>query len=100
VKGIDSDAVALGASGASRIEASGRGKRLDLEVSGASTVKAADLPAESAEAEVSGASHAEVRAAESVRGSVSGASHLRALGGPKTRSVTTSGASQVQYPAE
>jgi hypothetical protein len=100
VKGIDSDAVALGASGASRVEASGRGKRLDLEVSGASTVKAADVPFESAKVDVSGASNAEVHVAESVQGGVSGASHLKALGGPKTRSVSTSGASQVQYPVE
>jgi hypothetical protein len=97
VKGIESDSLDVGASGATTVTLSGKAKRAKVDVSGASTIRAFRLPVESAQADVSGASRVEVRASDSVSGEASGASSIKVAGKPKSRSVSTSGASSISY---
>lgn len=100
VEGIKADKVDFEASGASQLTAEGSAHDLKVVASGASQVHAEKLAAEAAEARVSGASNAKVRAVKAVRGDASGASRIHVVGRPETKAVATSGASSVQYEAE
>ncbi len=95
VQGLSSDSVDVDATGASRVSLAGKGKRLTLEASGASRFLAPDVPFDTAKVELSGASRGEVQVAGSIDGDASGASTLSIRGKPASRSVRTSGASQV-----
>jgi hypothetical protein len=95
VRQINSGAVTVEISGASRMTLVGKAKSVTLGVSGASHVKAESLTAESAVLDVSGASHVEIGATATIKGDISGASHLDVLGSPDVRNVGSSGASHV-----
>ncbi len=101
VRDIDAGALDAEASGASTLTVIGQAKTVNVSSSGASTVEATQLAAESVRLDVSGSSRAEVRASDSARGSASGASDVTVEGAPGDRGVETSGASHVSYlPAE
>ncbi len=95
VQGLSSDSVDVDATGAGQVSLAGKGKRLTLEVSGASKFLAPDVPFDTAKVELSGASRGEVQVTGSIDGDVTGASTLSIRGKPASRSVRTSGASQV-----
>ena len=87
--------VALDASGASDVDATGRTGSYALAASGASSVDVRDLTATDVEVDVSGASSVDLYATATVRGSASGASNLEVHGNPTSVEVDTSGASSV-----
>jgi len=88
--------VRLGASGASRITLSGKGRKMALEISGASQGNLQDFVVADAAVELSGASRATVNATGKLDADVSGASALRYTGNPTMGSVKSSGASTIQ----
>jgi hypothetical protein len=87
--------VALDASGASEVDATGTTGSYQLDASGASRVDVKDLVATDVELDVSGASNVELYAIGTVRGSASGASSLDIYGNPASVLVDSSGASSV-----
>jgi hypothetical protein len=94
---VQSGSLELVAEGASTVYAKGKTESLKAEALGASTVSAPDLQAEKATVSIEGASTGKLRVSGSVDGSVDGASNATISGGPKTRSVSTTGASSVSY---
>jgi hypothetical protein len=100
IEGLESQGLALEASGASQVSASGTTRTLKIELSGASQVHAGKLATTTAEVDLSGASSGTIRATESIQGDLTGASRLRILGTPAKEAVTISGASQVDHSPE
>jgi len=80
-------------SGASQATLTGSTKKLTIENSGASRLTARDFAAESVNAELSGASHAEVHAEAELHVAAAGASTLRYTGEPTQVHGETNGAS-------
>ena len=97
VGGLVAESVEVKAEGASRITLTGKGKRLTLDVMGASKATMTGASFESAKVDVGGASRGELNVTGSIDGEVSGASSLSVRGNPTTRDVKTSGASKVSY---
>lgn len=97
VKGIDGDSLEIEVSGASSLKLAGRVKRLDVDVSGASDVAAAGLVADAVEVESSGASNAEVTANASITADASGASSIVWLGTATQIDRDASGASSIEH---
>lgn len=95
VSGVDASPFRATASGASQVIVSGHTADARLNASGASTVAAAQLTAEIASVEATGASTIEVNASKSVEGTASGASHVTVWGGAASTNVSTSGGSSV-----
>ncbi len=87
--------VALMASGASDVDATGTTGSYELDASGASRVDVRDLIATDVELDVSGASSVDLYATGTVRGSASGASNLDIYGNPTSVLIDSSGASSV-----
>jgi phage shock protein PspC (stress-responsive transcriptional regulator) len=69
--------------GASKLRLSGTASHMEVDVTGASHLDAFDFQAEEINAEVSGASHANVYASKVLNADANGASHLRYKGDPK-----------------
>lgn len=93
---IKTDDLSLMLSGASVASFSGSASRLSASVSGASSLKAAELASNTVEVSVSGASSAKINAKEVLKATANGASSIRYSGDPKDKSVDVSGASSVK----
>ncbi len=83
-------------SGASHVELSGSAAALEVTVSGASDLEAADLSIGELTIDLSGASHAAVTVRTSLSAGASGASNLIYSGSPEITRSDTSGASSIQ----
>jgi len=95
LKDVSNEELALNASGASKITASGSTALLTIDVSGASKVLGSDLASKQATVETSGASSADIKVSDSLNAHASGASHIRYVGSPGTLDVDRSGAGTV-----
>ena len=82
-------------SGASNVTLTGQAKRLEGDVSGATTLKAYDLKVASAKVDLSGASSARMHVTDRLDADASGASSLTYRGSASIRS-NTSGASSIK----
>ena len=87
-------------SGASKVELEGVSDSLLLDASGAANIDADRLISKFVEVGLSGASKADVNSSETAKGDVSGASKVNCKGNPKTREISTSGTSKVDYDVE
>jgi len=81
--------------GASKVKATGRVGKLQVELSGASEANLKALESESAKVQASGASRAWIRTHGNLDASASGASEIKYLGKPTHVADETSGASSV-----
>lgn len=97
VLGIDGDSLELEVSGASTLRVVGRTKRLEADVSGASTLDASAVDADAVEIETSGASSAQVVANTSLAAEASGASSLVWRGNATQVNGDASGASSIEH---
>ena len=82
--------------GVSRLVLSGSGERLEAEISGASSLDAADYPADYAVIEVSGASKARVNVEKELEIDASGGSSVRYTGDPMITSERSAGSSIIK----
>jgi RNA polymerase sigma factor (sigma-70 family) len=90
---IKAESVKLQLSGASKVQLEGSAKNGTVRCSGASSVKLKDFSLDSANVQLSGASHAVVNCKSMLDYEVSGASNLKYLGDPKIGKKETSGVS-------
>lgn len=79
--------------GASQLRLSGKGKKIDAVVSGASTLSAFDFPVDEVKIVVTGASQAKVNTSQKLSASVSGASGVLYRGSPVVEAVVTGASS-------
>lgn len=91
VENIDNGRIKLDASGAGKINLSGKTGMLRLSLSGAVKVNAKDLIANNASVEISGASKADVYASTELRADISGVGSLDYYGNPKNVRSSVSG---------
>lgn len=96
--GYDQDRLELDVSGASEVMASGRTRRLDVEMSGASQARLGDLRVEALEAALSGASVATLTPSQSADVRLSGASTATLTTRPAQISSRVTGASNLRQP--
>jgi hypothetical protein len=96
LSGVKNTALNVQSSGASKINVEGTTGNLTVDVSGASTVDAANLQAENSNVDASGACSVTVNASNEVEAHASGASKIRYTGTPKNVIKKTSGASRVE----
>lgn len=82
-------------SGASTTKIAGEVKNLKIEASGASDVKSYDLVTENSSVIISGASDVKLTVTNSIKAKASGASNLFYKGNPKSREISSSGASNI-----
>lgn len=97
--GLDAKALTASGSGGATLTLSGRAARLQVDLSGGSTLHARKLDADKVELHASGGCQGELRATTEVRGSLSGGSQMQVLGKPNAR-VSTSGGSSIEYGAD
>lgn len=71
-------------------------KKLEVDVSGATSLDARDLKAENVEIDISGASNAKVYASNKLEAEASGASHITFYGDPEKVETDVSGASNIK----
>jgi hypothetical protein len=83
-------------SGASQCNLTGKVERLSIDSSGASRVDATTLTAKVVEADLSGASTADVHVSDELTAKASGASTLRFVGSPEKLTQTVTGAATVR----
>jgi hypothetical protein len=95
VAGFDNDELELGISGSGELTASGKTKRLLIDVSGAGEADAQKVEAGHVEIEVSGAAKVDVGEPKTLDVDISGAGKVRHDGSPKIRK-TISGAGLIQ----
>lgn len=88
--------ISLGSHGASSVKIAGSSTLLVAHVDGASSLKGADLKAESVEIKASGAASASINVSQKLVGSASGASTIRYSGDPKDKNVKVSGSSTIK----
>jgi hypothetical protein len=93
---VKADALTLQLSGASNCKITGDVSWLKLECSGASKAVTDQVAAKTVEADLSGASSAEIRATDELTVKASGASSLRYAGSPETVTKDVHGASTVR----
>ncbi|MCA1558134.1 MAG: DUF2807 domain-containing protein, partial [Acidobacteria bacterium] len=93
--GVKNEQLVIETSGASRIEAAGETKSLEIESSGASKVDVQELRASRVKVSLSGAGRAQVYASEEVNADVSGASTITYYGEPKVVNKSVSGAGSI-----
>jgi hypothetical protein len=94
---LNSEHVTAKGSGASRVHLAGKGKEIEIHLSGATHLNADEFSADTAQVDASGASGAKMRVTGAVQGNLSGASTLTVVGHPSKRSVKTSGASHASF---
>ncbi len=99
VNKVNAEQVKVSTSGGSRVNLSGKGKALEVHMSGGSGVKAMDLPTASVQISGSGGAHAEVAASESLQADLSGGARVRVKGNPAKRNVNRSGGAEVAFEA-
>ncbi|MEN8191616.1 MAG: head GIN domain-containing protein [Bacteroidota bacterium] len=96
IEGINTDSFELDMSGACKGELIGETKKLEVDISGASSLDAKDLRAEKVEVDISGASNAQVYASSSLEAEASGASSITFYGDPEKVETDVSGASNIK----
>jgi hypothetical protein len=82
--------------GVSRLILSGEGERLEAEISGASSLDAADFKVDFAVVNVHGASRARVHAIKELNIDASGGSSVRYIGDPMIRTERAAGSSIIK----
>lgn len=87
--------VDLEGSGAAKIELTGSGENLRLNLSGASNAELGDFPVQDADVEASGASNALINPAGRLNANASGASSVHYLGSPELGTLRESGGSSI-----
>ena len=87
---------ALETSGAAKVTLAGKVNRLLASLTGASKLKAADLPAEDVELSVTGAGKADVTASNLLRASITGAGKVSYGGRPKSVEKKITGAGKIE----
>lgn len=97
VVGIDSDNVAIQASGGTKVTLEGRAKTLKMSMSGGAKVEAEKLKTEDANVQGSGGGGARLTAGSEVVASLAGGTTLHILGSPAKRDVKTSGGAKAIY---
>ncbi|HEX8746816.1 MAG TPA: head GIN domain-containing protein [Pyrinomonadaceae bacterium] len=95
IDGVKNEQLMIETSGASKIDASGETKSVEIESSGASKVDVRDLRAARVKVSLSGAGHANIYASEEVNADVSGASSVTYYGDPKVVNKSVSGAGSI-----
>ncbi|HEX8173846.1 MAG TPA: head GIN domain-containing protein [Pyrinomonadaceae bacterium] len=95
IAGVKNEQLMIETSGASKIDAAGETKSVEIESSGASKVEVKDLRAARVKVSLSGAGHANVYASEEVNADVSGASSVTYYGDPKVVNKSVSGAGSI-----
>jgi|SRR5690606_5288108 len=95
LSGVDSRVLSLSLSGASKMTAAGNADRISADVTGASSLMAYDLTANSAIIDTSGASRTRVNASSHLIADASGASTILYKGSPNIRR-SSSGASTIR----
>jgi hypothetical protein len=93
--GLNADSLNVDASGASKVNLSGRASKLTVDVSGATKIDAEALSAVDVNVDASGASSVMVNVSGTLRGDASGASKIVYAGSPTEVKKSTSGASRV-----
>jgi hypothetical protein len=99
VSKVNAEQVKVSTSGGSRVNLSGKGKDLQVHMSGGSGVKAMDLPTASVQVSGSGGAHAEVAASQSLQADLSGGARVRVKGNPTKRDVNRTGGAEVEFEA-
>ena len=95
LEGVKNEQLVIETSGASKIDAAGETKSLEIESSGASKVDVQELRASRVKVSLSGAGRAQVYASEEVNAEASGASQITYYGEPKVVNKSASGASSI-----
>lgn len=96
VSGFKGDKLVAGFSGASKAKIDGEVREFNGRASGASSIDAANLKAENADVNSSGASSITVNASGDLKADASGASKVLYIGDPKSLKQNASGASSVK----
>jgi len=96
IEKINSESFDADISGACNVELSGKTKSFSADVSGAVNLDAAELKAEKAKVDASGAANAEVYASESLYADASGASNVTFSGNPTDVKSDVSGAGSIE----
>ena len=96
VVGISTESFELEMSGACKGNLSGNAKKLEVDISGATSIDARDLIAEKVEIDISGASNAKVYASKKLEADASGASNIIIYGDPADVESDVSGASNIK----
>ena len=95
-KPIEGDKFVLQTSGAAKVTLAGKVNRLLADLTGASKLLAADLPANDIELSVTGAGKADVTAANSLRAAITGAGKVTYGGNPKSIDKKITGAGKIE----
>lgn len=95
IDGVKNEQLVIETSGASKIDAAGETKSVEIESSGASKVDVRGLRAARVKVSLSGAGHANVYASEEVNADVSGAATVTYYGEPKVVNKSVSGAGSI-----
>jgi hypothetical protein len=95
LEGVKNEQLVIETSGASKIDAAGETKSLEIESSGASKVDVQELRATRVKVSLSGAGRANIYATEEVNADVSGASQVTYYGEPKVVNKSVSGAGSI-----
>lgn len=96
VDGISTDSFELDMSGACSGKLNGKVIKLEIDLSGATSMDAKDLIAEQVEVDISGASNTKVYASKSIEAEASGASNITLYGDPEKVETDISGASNLK----
>jgi hypothetical protein len=96
VAGFKGDKLVAEFSGASKAKLDGSVREFNGRASGASSIDAANLTAENADVDSSGASSITVNASGDLKADASGASHVIYIGDPRSLKQNASGASSVK----
>ncbi len=95
LENVKNEQLVIQTSGASKIEAAGETKSLEIESSGASKVDVQDLRASRVKVSMNGAGRAQVYATEEVNAEANGASNITYYGDPKVVNKSASGAGSI-----
>lgn len=98
IEGFDQESLELALSGASRVKAGGRARRVDLKVSGAGDLDLANLAVDDAVVRISGAGTVAVAPKASADLHISGSGNVNLLTRPPSLQTQISGAGAITYP--
>lgn len=79
-------------SGASQLKLIGRADKIDLALSGASSINAENFPTKAARIDASGASNVKLAVSDNLQVDASGAANIKYIGNPKIHKSTSGGA--------
>jgi len=96
IHGVASDAFAISTSGSTHVTAAGTTKRIEIRVSGSSSVDAFELHAEDSRIDISGSADVDVFATGVLDVHISGSGHVRYAGSPREVHKDISGSGTVE----